>query len=57
VVWEREKVKNPLRNESLKLAVVFGILEFVLTLVAISAASSGQHGWLRLLDPVFNTAV
>jgi hypothetical protein len=40
VVWGREKLKNPLRNETLMLAVVSGLLAYVLTL-ALKVAISG----------------
>jgi len=39
-VWARGKMKNPLRNETLMLAFVSGILAYVLTL-ALRAAISG----------------
>jgi hypothetical protein len=39
-VWEREKLKNPLRNETFMLAIFSGMLAWVLTL-ALKAAISG----------------
>jgi len=37
VVWGREKLKNPMRNETLMLAVVSGMLAGLLTLALKSA--------------------
>jgi hypothetical protein len=38
--WEREELKNPLRNETLVLAALSGMLAWVLTL-ALKAAFTG----------------